>query len=827
MLLSRLAAAGAALAVTVGLTASASALTGNGSGAAKPGAASVASSRGPGLLPGEPGASGSLPTTTQPQLPPSTAVALITGDRARLDVTPDGQQSATMVPGANGSAEAVGFSWAGDQYLVPDGAVAGLGSVLDPRLFDVSYLARAKLGGTLPVQISYTGDTVPALPGVHVSHAAGGIASATISAAQMPQLGGVLQSAFRPHAAKPAVAALGGVTRISLAQAAGVPPLPPTPLQPLALSAGQPQDTGQGLRYHTIRLKFIDAFGNPALALGFVQNVDDALLSPGLQLMNGYPIDGFEIQDGYSLSVPDGTYSFEFTVLTPDSATFDGYDSALVVKPQVTVDANETITLDARTATPYHVTLTGTSAPAGLAQVLGFSRTSTSDGEIGVLGLANSLSMDLISLTGAGETGVDTKLRATPTPTVTKGTFGFDAFADFTPSFTFQSPDPSYSLDFPHLGSIPASLNYTVSRAALTTVHETVYDGESGACTDQPVQQVFPFIYLPWGDLAIETFGMYAAPGERTDYWYTSDPRLDRWQGMFEADDCTRRFGAVRMLQPGGQITDTWNKAPLVASPAAPVDWLQFPLVTNWFTGQKIATLCGACRQGDIGAWFNSVEGDSDPSHYTTDNDSYIEGSTSSSLRFWRNGTLADVFNGAADVFLLSYDLQLLPRPAVYRLEVTTPKTGDAVGYTDTDWTFHSGPDDPVAHLPQGEACAPAMTGSCSFLPLLFPVYNLPLSLDDQATAGAPFTIRFTVSHQLGESPPSGTSATVSESFDDGKTWTAPQAATSTGGNQFTATIAQPAQSATSGFASLRVTATDAAGDSVTQTIVRAYGLTS
>jgi hypothetical protein len=158
---------------------------------------------------------------------------------------------------------------------------------------------------------------------------------------------------------------------------------------------------------------------------------------------------------------------------------------------------------------------------------------------------------------------------------------------------------------------------------------------------------------------------------------------------------------------------------------------------------------------------------------------------------------------------------------------VTTPKTGDAVGYTDTDWTFHSGPDDPVAHLPEGEACAPTMTGSCAFLPLLFPVYNLPLNTSDQATAGAPFTIPFTVSHQLGESPPSGVSATVSESFDDGKTWTAPQAATSTGGSQFTATIAQPALSATSGFASLRVTATDSAGDSVTQTIVRAYGLAS
>jgi len=828
MPLSRLTAVGATLALTVGLSASTYGLSGHASGATKPGVSPVASSAGSGLLPGQPGPAGSPATTSQPQLSPSTVVTLITGDRARLNVAPDGQQSATIVPAAKEATEAVGFSWAGDQYLVPDDAVAGLGSVLDPRLFDVSYLARAKLGGTLPVQISYTGDTVPALPGVHVSHAAGGVASATISAGQMPQLGGMLESALRPHAAGSAVAALGGVTRISLAQAAGAPPLPPTPLEPLAISEGQPQDTGQGLHYHTIRLKFIDASGNPALAIGFVQNVDNALLSPGLQLNAGYPIDGFQIQDGYSLSVPDGTYSFEFTVFTPDSATYDGYDSALVVKPQITVDANETITLDARAALPYHVTLTGTTDPAGLAQTLGFTRTSVSDGEVGSLGLLDALSMYLISQTGAGDTVADTKLRATPTPTVTKGTFGFDAFAFFSPNWTFDS-HPTYALDFPHLGSIPASLNYTVPKAGLTTVHDIVYYGQPGTCTDGSPEYIQPLIYWPWGALAGLGFGVDYPAGERTDYWYTSDPRLDRWQEQFGANDCAERYGAIRMLHPGGQITETWNKAPLVASPAAPVDWTQDILSTTWYTGQAIATLCGACRQGDIGAWFNSTEGDSDPSHYTWDRSS--GGATySSSLEFWRNGKLADDFAAQPPSYnysLESYDLQLLPQPAAYRLEVTTPLPSVPAGSTQTDWTFHSSPDDPVAHLPEGEACAPVMTVSCSFLPLLFPVYNLPLNLDDQAKAGAPFTIRFAVSHQLGESPPSGVSATVSESFNDGKTWTAPQAASSTGGNQFTVTIAQPALPATSGFASLRVTATDSAGNSVTQTIVRAYGLTS
>lgn len=69
-------------------------------------------------------------------------------------------------------------------------------------------------------------------------------------------------------------------------------------------------------------------------------------------------------------------------------------------------------------------------------------------------------------------------------------------------------------------------------------------------------------------------------------------------------------------------------------------------------------------------------------------------------------------------------------------------------------------------------------------------------------------------------------SATVSASFDDGQTWTAALRATALGGDTFAVAIGQPAAAGTDGFASLRVTASDGTGNSVTQTIIRAYGLT-
>jgi hypothetical protein len=110
-------------------------------------------------------------TTVQPpQQPPQTDVTLITGDRAELATAPDGQQVVNPVPAAGehaarGSSGFAEFSWGGDEYLVPDEAAAYLASgVLDPRLFDVSYLAQAKFGSALPVQITYQGTTVPACP---------------------------------------------------------------------------------------------------------------------------------------------------------------------------------------------------------------------------------------------------------------------------------------------------------------------------------------------------------------------------------------------------------------------------------------------------------------------------------------------------------------------------------------------------------------------------------------------------------------------------------------------------------------------------------------
>src|SRR5207253_10740949 len=98
--------------------------------------------------------------------PASSVVTLVTGDQVRVSTLPSGGVSVNPVypSGAaarTGSPGLVRFGWGGDSYAVPDAAVPYLGSLLDPRLFDVSYLARAQLDdkhtATVPVTVSYRG----------------------------------------------------------------------------------------------------------------------------------------------------------------------------------------------------------------------------------------------------------------------------------------------------------------------------------------------------------------------------------------------------------------------------------------------------------------------------------------------------------------------------------------------------------------------------------------------------------------------------------------------------------------------------------------------
>ncbi|MEU8001178.1 S8 family serine peptidase [Catellatospora sp. NPDC049111] len=121
----------------------------------------------------------------------------------------------------------------------------------------------------------------------------------------------------------------------------------------------------------------------------------------------------------------------------------------------------------------------------------------------------------------------------------------------------------------------------------------------------------------------------------------------------------------------------------------------------------------------------------------------------------------------------------------------------------EAEWTFKSG------HVADGELVK---------LPLTAIRYTPALDVDNKAPAGRLFAIPISLDRQVGAAPGRTRSLTVEASFDDGKTWQ--KLPVMRFGEQATAWICHPKGT---GFVSLRSAATDSGGNTVKQTVIRAY----
>lgn len=762
----------------------------------------------------------------QPRLPAQSTVTLITGERVRLDVDPSGLQNVTALPtvSADGTPTAPAtlarFTWNGDAYAVPGEAVPYL-STMDLRLFDVSYLVRAKLDDahttSLPVTIRTAADSTATVPGVSGVLPAGTSTTTSMAKAQTAQFGAQVGDQWRASRYGDStlpVGTLPDLTRISLAPPPDAPALPAAPTSAGTADQTSPKNTaGGGLHYHTLTMKLVDLEGGTGVGLGVLQNVDDARLGFFFVDYPGMP-------GPLTFSVPDGTYSTEMSVFTPQP-TNPAVDAALVVNPQFDVTRDRTITLDARTAKPYQVSLDRPANVAYTVDIMTFDRVAAGGGGykidgFGFLGIFSILAMRLVSFNGTPQ------LFATPTQPVSKGALNFAAFTQWLPDAVNPSPDPRYRFLFPHAGSIPPSLDFSVRAADLAEIHNAVYQGPGD--TSQP--QLYVRALLPW-TLDQMGVGDLVPPGNRVDYLYSSAPDITLWSHQF-TNDGVRRTDPWLALHPGQRVSLTWGKAPSAVPSAA---MRKFGTVPIGLTGPlpptmpSTSTTCPACRQDDNAVLFLAGFGDSDPQHWSNP---ATEGLLDSHLAFYRNGALAvtsdtQTFNSLVPDGL---PLPLLAQPATYRLEWSGSPGADPAAQISTAWTFRSGRDDGAASPPDPEKCAPDPSRTCSFLPLLFLHYDLDLDFQSQARAGTTFPITFTVSGQQGAPTPTGVAATVSVSYDGGATWSAEQPAQAGADGTFHATVTHPELAATDGFVALRVRAHDGAGNAVDQTILHAYGLT-
>lgn len=760
------------------------------------------------------------------ELPVNATVTLVTGERVRLRTTSAGEQDVEVLTGADGKAKPdastfVQFAWRGDEYVVPDRVVPYLGRTLDPRLFDVTYLVRAGLDDArrtdVPVTVEETtrgaaGD----LPGVRVQRTTGEKARATVDKSRATGLGDLLADRWESSRAKRSTVPAGrlaGIERISLAPPAGAPAPPASPFATPARAEGVP--------YRTLTVKVTDRDSDPGVALGFVQNLDDARLSLLLVTLEGEA----------SFSVPEGSYSLAFSVLTPIPTT-DGFETALTAKPEVGVASDTTVHLDARKAVPYRAEVDTDVESNYRWDAMRFTRTSATGGGA-VVAAGEMLAMRLVAVTPNPIPGFGaSRLLATPTPKVTRGTFGFDAATQLRmrDAQGRQTTDPSYFLHFPTAGRIPSSLTYRVPERDLTTVRSRLYDSATGTC-DGRRQLGAGVTSTRWaGGLSLAL--PLTSAHDRTDYWYTTQPATTVWSSSYTSNDCAQRYRAPRTIAHGQRVTEVWAKGPPVPSPA--------PSIVNKLSQMpdpptNSVTVCPACRQDDIGMLYLMEGGDSDPAHFA---DLGLWNHRETYLRLFRDGELA--FDSAgADVGSvgptgtlnpIKVPLPLLPDPAAYRLEwrhAGASHPDDA--NIETSWTFRSSRKDPKATFPETQTCSPDPSRRCAFLPLLFPVYDLALDHAGTARAGGSFDVAFSITGQAYAPEPFGVHASVSVSYDDGETWLPAESGRATkaadDGNAFGVTIDHPPLAETNGFVALKIHAEDRAGNTVDQTVLRAYGL--
>ena len=342
-----------------------------------------------------------------------------------------------------------------------------------------------------------------------------------------------------------------------------------------------------------------------------------------------------------------------------------------------------------------------------------------------------------------------------------------------------------YELALPSAGRIPADLTYRLRNKDLAAVRSTY-----NALTEGGVG------YLDFGT-TVGDFDLggwlwsstVKLPVERVEYY---SPGPVQWSSSVRVTPDSgggpeQRFqGATRSYAKGEKLTVDWNK-PVVGPAFGPP------------VGRGPARPLQAFRNANTVDVLLPLFSDSDGHTGITrpEEDSFADqGETS----LYADGRLlARTELPGEGVFTVQ------PGRAGYRLVSEVRRSSPAwplATRVSADWTFRS-----------------AATTEPKPLPLLTVRLDPKLDLFNYAPAGRRFAIPVRVDRQPGTTGGKATLKTVDVSYNDGATWIPAELVQV--GSGWRAMVTHP----TSGFVSLRSTATDADGNRVTQTTIHAYRL--
>jgi hypothetical protein len=693
----------------------------------------------------------------------SRSVRLINGDRLVLRAGTTG----TLVP-VPGSGPVVSLGRGARALYLPVYAVPYLGRGLAPGLFSPASLSRAERGGRLGVQVSFTGRR-PHLPGITITRWAAGIARGYLN----PRVfGAALARQFRADHRQASYGTDGmfaGGVSIAPAGARPAPRARPDyPMHELTVSgtseAGRP-DTGDEVI--VINAANWETFGDP--------------IESGNVFYHGVS----------KFSVPAGPY---WAVGWFAGSGKSADDLRMDVLPQFTVTGQHTrVHLDARAATSELGVVTP--RPSVLK---GFAFEVTRGG------------LDHTAF-GAGVFGASgSKLWVNPT-TARPSVGSLQVLAQettFSPAHAAGLPY-AYNLMFVGPDGIIPDLHWTVPAASLASTTERYFQEV------RSIGQVYGDATYPGLGIGIGIPEPVRMPGESIEY------ALARPNAIYEVgyDQFPSGYGggqndAYYTVRPGQHFTEDWNQDPMHPQPMV-------QLLTGAL-GRDFPAEPEGFRAGNKLSLAPSVFSDNTPGHYGY---GYLDFPKSGvkvtgSYAVYQNGVLIAHGNPARNFGAGVPPVTLSSKPATIRFVLNATRRGARYPLSpvsQTVWTWPSAPE-PGATLPPTWACGFSTSRHCAVQPMMtlnYQVHGLGLN---EATAAGQQVIGLTVGHIEPGAAVRVTGAKVQVSLDGGRTW---QAATVTpaGSGQFTVSFTAPAGA----DVTLRTSATDAAGGSVTETIQDAY----
>ncbi|MDQ0596214.1 hypothetical protein QF037_000559 [Streptomyces canus] len=335
-----------------------------------------------------------------------------------------------------------------------------------------------------------------------------------------------------------------------------------------------------------------------------------------------------------------------------------------------------------------------------------------------------------------------------------------------------------YSLRTSHNGGVPAGTYPVVHNRQLATVHAT-YASQGGrravaVRSDEPSTSDYQMPFIP----TLRT----TLPSRVTEYYspgLTWTHTLDLFgstqslpDGSLPDHDTTT---AVRRYQAGHTYRTDWNRAPVgpaVYSPTREGNDLHLDLAPY--------AAAGTGQQSD---------------------ESYATGEMDGEV-------------------VLSSGGRVIDRSSPFLVDITTPTAGKR-RYTLTahttrtaDWTALG----TRSSVTWGFTSARPRGSASSVLPLLTVRAGGTVDLTDAAPAGRAFRLPLTVRRPAGAERTPVTRLTLQVSYDDGRTWKTVHVTRH--GTTADALLHHPGHA---GYASLRIAAADKAGNTVNQTVIRAY----